>query len=84
MFTRIPAATERSFSAFALCTGQFYLPAGQLLVEGFAHFSNGPANFRLPVLGGTGGYANARGFIHTRDLGSGDSGKSNVDFRLLP
>jgi hypothetical protein len=84
MFTRIPSATERSFSASALCTGQIYLPAGQLLVEGFVRFSNGPSNIQLPVLGGTGGYANARGSVHIRDIGGGDSGKSNVDLHLLP
>ena len=84
MFTHILRADEPNFSALALCTGQFYLPAGAILGEGYVHFGNGPNNFRLPVIGGTGAYANARGVIHIRDLGTGDSSNSNVDFRLLP
>lgn len=84
MFSRILVATQSNFSAVTLCTGQVYLAGGQIVVEGFVRFGNGPANFRIPVIGGTGTYANARGWIHIRDLGGGDSGHSNVDFYLLP
>jgi hypothetical protein len=84
MFTHILRAHEGNFSAFALCTGQFYLPAGAILAEGYVHFGNGPNNFRLAVIGGTGSYANARGVVHIRDLGTGDTSNSNVDFHLLP
>ena len=48
------------------------------------HFGNGPSNFRLAVVGGTGRYVDARGSVHIRDLGTGDTNNSNVDFNLLP
>ena len=72
------------FSAFALCTGGFFLPAGQVLIEGFIRFTDEPANFRIPVVGGTGAYANARGYAHVRDIGPQDTDNSNIEFHLLP
>ena len=65
----------------ALCTGDFFLPAGQVLASGFLRFTDGPGRFTLPVVGGTGAYANARGFLRIRDLAGGNS---NVEFHLLP
>ena len=53
-------------------------------VGGFVSFPDGPLDFDVPVLGGTGSYSNARGFVHIRDLGNGGSGKSNNEFHLLP
>jgi hypothetical protein len=36
------------------------------------------------VIGGTGAYANARGFINIRDLGTGESGHTSLTFHVLP
>lgn len=67
-----------------LCTGSFFLPAGQVLASGFLRFTDGPGRFTIPVVGGTGAYANARGFIKIRDIGGENSDKSNVEFHLVP
>ena len=82
-FLRVPT-TEQNFSASAHCTASFFLPVGTVLVEAFVHFTDGPGNFDVAVIGGTGAYANARGFVHIRDIGAQDSGHSNIDFHLLP
>ena len=64
---------------------QAYLPGGSLLLEGYGQANpNGPSRYVFPVTGGTGIYANARGFIAVRDLGNGNAGKSNVDVRIGP
>jgi hypothetical protein len=81
-FTKI--STTGGFRATAQCVATFFLPAGQVAVEGFVTFTDGPLNFVVPVIGGTGAYANARGTVRIRDLGNGDTGKSNNDFHLLP
>jgi hypothetical protein len=76
--------SEQNFSASAHCVASFFLPAGSVLVEGFIHFTEGPSRFEVPVGGGTGAYANSRGFARIRDIGAEDSGHSNVEFHLLP
>ena len=82
-FCTVSYATNSGFTAF--CTGQAILPSGTVLAQGFARFSySGPAQFTLPVVGGTGSYANVRGFVRVRDLGSGDSGISNLELDLTP
>lgn len=75
------SATEQDFFAVAHCVAQAYLPAGQILVEGFARLSEEASPFTLAVTGGTGAYANARGYVRIRDLASGNS---NLEFHLLP
>jgi hypothetical protein len=77
-------ATEQTFSADAHCTAGIFLPAGTILIEAFLHFTDGPGRFEVAVTGGTGAYANARGFVRIRDLGTGESGHSNLEFHLLP
>lgn len=78
------SATEQSFSASAYCTASFFLPAGTVLVAAFLHFTDGPGRFDVAVTGGTGAYANARGFVRIRDIGPEDSGHSSLEFHLLP
>ena len=78
------AVSERGFSGMALCTGQFFLPAGSVLVHGFIPLSEGPARFTIPIAGGTGLYSNTRGFLRIRDIGTGDEDKSNNEFHLMP
>ena len=82
-FLRV-SASEQQFSLDAHCTADIFLPAGTILIEAILHFTEGPGRFEVPVTGGTGAYANARGFVRVRDLGSGDLGHSNLEFHLLP
>lgn len=67
--------------AVGLMTAQAFVPGGSLFVEGYAHFggAEGPSTF--PVLGGTGNYATARGYVIARPLGAG---KTNLEFHLAP
>jgi len=75
--------SDAGFTGF--CTGQAFLPSGTVLAQGFVRFSfNGPARFSLPVVGGTGTYANVRGSVRVRDLGNGDSGISSLELDLTP
>ena len=80
-FTRA-SADQQNFSADGLCTASAFLPGGQIHVQGFVHFADGPTRFDIPVIGGTGTYAGVRGFLRVRDLGNGDN--SNLEFHLLP
>ena len=82
-FLRV-SATEQHFSADAHCTAEAFLPAGTILIEAILHFTDGPGRFEVPVIGGTGAYANARGFVRVRDLGNGEIGRTNLEFHLLP
>jgi Dirigent-like protein len=82
-FVRV-SPSEQNFSADGLCSASAFLPGGQIHVQGIVRFTEGPTRIEIPVIGGTGSYANARGFLRIRDLGSGDSGHSNLEFHLLP
>jgi hypothetical protein len=64
---------------------QAYLPGGTVVLQGYGHVNpGGPSQFTFPVVGGTGVYANVRGYVKTRDLGNGDTNNTNVEFHLLP
>ncbi len=82
-FLRV-SASEQHFSVDAHCTAGIFLPAGTILIEAILRFTEGPGRFDVPVIGGTGAYANARGFVRIRDLGTGEIGHSNLEFHLLP
>jgi hypothetical protein len=70
--------------ATVLVTAQAYLPDGTVLVEGYGTIPPGaPAKLKLPVIGGTGVYANARGYLTVRNLRGGES-RSRLDFHLVP
>jgi hypothetical protein len=74
-----------SRKALLLFTAQAYLPGGTVLVEGYGNVNaDGPSTFTLPVIGGTGTYANARGYVVVSDIGDGNQNKSNLQFHLLP
>ena len=65
-------------------TGQVFLPSGSLRIEGIGQIpTDGRAHFVLPVVGGTGAYAGARGELDSRDL-TANNGRSSFDLRLLP
>lgn len=59
--------------ASAFCTAEFFLPGGSISAQAFLRFVDRPQRFPVPVTGGTGTYANARGWIDIRDLASGNS-----------
>jgi hypothetical protein len=53
--------------------GQLFLHGGSLRVEGVVQVLPGPNHFVLPIVGGTGHYAGARGTVDLKDIGtSGD------------
>lgn len=64
-------------------SGQMFLHGGSLRVEGIGRVGPGPNRFTLPIVGGTGSYAGARGTVELRDLGSSGD-KSVLDIHLLP
>jgi hypothetical protein len=65
----------------ALCTAVAFLPAGKIVLVAHLRFGEETAAFALPVVGGTGRYANARGTVTIKDL---PSGKQAAVFRLVP
>jgi hypothetical protein len=65
--------------------GQLYLPDGTLLAEGFGNIpADGPHRFEVPIVGGTGVYADARGYMTTQGLGNGHTPKTRLDLHLQP
>jgi hypothetical protein len=68
--------------ATVLFLAQAYLPGGTLLAEGYGQVNpNGPSALTVPVVGGTGGYANVRGSVDVRNI---TDNKTRLDFHLLP
>ena len=82
-FVRV-AGNEQHPSLTAHCAASFSLPAGSIIAEVFLNLPEGPLHADVPVIGGTGAYANARGFINIRDLGTGESGHTSLTFHVLP
>lgn len=71
--------------ATILAQGQVYLPDGTLMVVGYGNIPpDGPHRFTLPIVGGTGVYANARGYMTTQGLGDGRTPNTKLDIHLLP
>jgi hypothetical protein len=71
--------------ATLLLVAQVYLPDGTLMIQGYANVPpDGPRRFKLPVVGGTGVYADVRGYVTARSLGDGTTGRTKIDFHLLP
>jgi hypothetical protein len=82
-FVRV-AGDEQHLLLDAHCAASFFLPTGSVLAEAFLRLPEGPLNADIPVIGGTGAYANARGVVHIRNLGTGDLGHTSLTFHLLP
>ena len=70
-------------SQTTLFTVTAYLNGGTLFVDGMARTINGPASLTLPIVGGTGTYAGAKGYVTVRPLGTSGN-YSNLEFHLLP
>ena len=64
------------------CAETVSLPAGQILIAGSPLIKDGPMNFVVAVVGGTGRYSDARGWVRIRDIRT--SGKSSLVFHLAP
>ena len=79
---QIVSAVSKTGAGKSYCAANAFLPAGQLLFQGYQRFTAGPGRFTYPITGGTGRYANARGWVEIRDIGS--SGKTADVFHLLP
>lgn len=70
-----------SHRALALFEAQVYLPDGTLFGEGYGELRpDGPTRFDVPVVGGTGVYSNARGFVRVR---AGER-RTLLEFNLSP
>jgi allene oxide cyclase-like protein len=66
--------------ATILFVAQVFVPRGTLLVQGYAPVSpNGPSRLTLPIVGGTGAYAGARGFLNVLKV---TGSKSTLEFHL--
>jgi hypothetical protein len=70
-----------SHRAPAYCVASYSLPGGKILVAGFGPFPVGPGGSKVPIVGGTGAYANARGYVKVRDL---PGFRTNNEIHLLP
>jgi hypothetical protein len=71
--------------ATILATAQIYLPDGTLMAMGYGNIpAKGPHRFQLPIVGGTGVYSNARGYMTTQGLRNGKTPRTKLDFHLLP
>lgn len=69
-----------TFSGWLHCDATAFLPAGQIVVSGSRNFS---AKFSdLPIVGGTGAYVGAQGFVRRRNIGPQDSSNSSDIFRI--
>jgi hypothetical protein len=71
----------KSHRSPAYCTAAYMLPAGQILVAGFGPSPVGPEGARVPIVGGTGAYASARGWVKVRDL---PGFRTTNEIHLLP
>jgi hypothetical protein len=65
----------------AHCTGTFLLPNGTVTGSSYVTFSNNRVT--VPILGGTGAYAGARGVFTSKTIGGPDSNKSADEIHLL-
>jgi hypothetical protein len=57
------------------------LPGGTIVVSGIGPATNGPSSFTLAVIGGTGTYADAHGYVRVRGMAGN---KTSLSFNLLP
>ena len=66
----------------ALCNGVIFLPRGnlELLTPTNINNNNGPSN--IAVVGGTGAYVGAQGYMHSTPIGGTDSNKSRIVIHL--
>ena len=68
--------------ATVLFVAQAQLPRGTVLMEGYGQVNaDGPSTLRFPIVGGTGAYADARGYLDVRNR---TETKTTLVFHLAP
>ena len=68
--------------ATVLFVAQAQLPRGTLLMQGYGQVNaDGPSTLRFPIVGGTGAYADARGYLDVRNR---TETKTGLVFHLTP
>ena len=65
-----------------LCNGVMVLPTGLLELLGPANL-NGNSATDIPVVGGTGAYVGAQGYMHTKPIGTQNSGTSADTIHII-
>jgi hypothetical protein len=74
--------SDFSHKATVLFLAQVYLHSGTMLVQGHGLVNpDGPSRLTIPIVGGTGTYAGASGFLRVRNL---SNSKTHLEFHLLP
>jgi len=66
--------TVTAGGALAICQGAISLPSGAIELAGLTNFANGPSD--VPVVGGTGAFVGAQGYMHSKPVGGSNSGES--------
>lgn len=65
-----------------LCNGIISLPSGSIELLGAANFSsNAPSD--VSVVGGTGSYVGAQGYMHTKNIGGQNAGMSSNVIHII-
>jgi Dirigent-like protein len=68
--------------ATVLFLAQTYMSGGSMLAEGYGQVSpDGPSKLTIPIVGGTGAYADARGYVNVRNL---SESRTRLEFHLQP
>ena len=62
-------------NVWQICTGGLLLPGGQLTVSGVIKQTE---LFNIPIVGGTGIYAGARGYVHVKSISDDNSADTIV------
>ncbi len=84
VFCTFTTGQPTASGAPAYCTASAFLPAGEVLLAGFVRLPEGPVNVAVAVVGGTGGYSNARGWASFRDIGPQTAGHTSLVLHLVP
>jgi hypothetical protein len=66
--------TVTAGAAVAICEGAILLPGGSIELAGLSNFGKSPSD--VPVVGGTGAYVGAQGYMHSKDVGGANSSES--------
>ena len=74
--------TVQPGKGWTLCTGAFNITGrGQIVGQGAIRFSQETTSFDVPITGGTGDFANVRGYVHVDLI---DETTEKDTFNLLP
>jgi hypothetical protein len=68
--------------AQALCNGVIFLPGGKLELLAATNINSNNAPSDIPVVGGTGAYVGAQGYMRSTPIGGSNSNKSRLVIHL--